>query len=213
MKSWEQIHAVLLHCARRARDRDLAIGEVLDDLEEASYPFIALLLGLPMLLPVGMGPIATVAGLSLAALGFQKMVGRREPWLPRRVRRIVLPEKLWLALIGGALRLFTFCRRFTRPRGERWVEGRRGRIVGGGLIGLSGLLISLPFIGVPLNNTIPGFAAVFACIAELERDAAFLWVSVVWIVLSLAYFAFVLWLVFVIGVNVLEWMGFRPAAS
>lgn len=213
VKSWEEIHEALQLCARRARDRDLTIGEVLDDLEEASYPFLAIVFAVPMLLPVSLGPLATVAGISLAALGFQLMTGRLEPWLPARVRAIVLPEKIWLVLIGGALRLFTVCRKFTRPRGERWVTGRRGQILGGAFIGAAGLLIAIPFIGVPLNNTIPGFAAVFACIAELERDAAMLWVALVWLVLSVAYFALVVWLVFVVGVNVFEWLGWGSAPA
>lgn len=213
VKSWEEIHVALQLCARRARDRNLTIGEALDDLEEASYPFLAILFAVPMLVPVSLGPLATAAGISLAALGFQLMTGRPKPWLPARVRAIVLPERVWLLLIGGALRLFTVCRKFTRPRGERWVTGRRGRFLGGAIIGFAGFLIAIPFIGVPLNNTIPGFAAVFACIAELERDGAMLWVALAWIVLSLVYFAFVIWLVFVVGVNAFEWLGWGPPAS
>ncbi|HEX6851811.1 MAG TPA: exopolysaccharide biosynthesis protein [Candidatus Polarisedimenticolaceae bacterium] len=213
MKNWEELHEALRDCARRARDKHLTIGEVLDGLGEASYPFLAILFAVPMLVPVSLGPVATAAGISLAALGFQLMTGRPEPWLPRRVRAIVLPEKVWLVLIGGALRLFTFCRSFTRPRGERWVTGRRGRILGGAVIGTAGFLIAIPFIGVPLNNTIPGFAAVFACIAELERDAAMLWVALAWLVLSVAYFTFVVWLVFVVGVNAFEWLGWGKGSA
>jgi hypothetical protein len=213
MKSWEEIREALELCASRARERNLTIGEALDDLQEASYPFLSILFAVPMLVPVSLGPIATFAGVSLAALGYQLMVGRPEPWLPARVRAIVLPEKVWLALIGAALRLFTFCRKFTRPRGERWVTGRRGQVLCGALISFSGVLISIPFIGIPLNNTIPGFAAIFACIAELERDAAMLWVSVVWIVLSIVYFAFVIWLVFVVGVNLFDWLGWGAAST
>jgi hypothetical protein len=93
------------------------------------------------------------------------------------------------------------------------VTGRRGRILGGAVIGTAGFLIAIPFIGVPLNNTIPGFAAVFACIAELERDAAMLWVALAWLVLSVAYFTFVVWLVFVVGVNAFEWLGWGKAAA
>jgi hypothetical protein len=206
MKSYEDLHAVLERSARRASERNLTVAEVMDGMEEASYAFLCLVFALPFLWPLSLGPLSVAGGINLAALGWQLASGRPEPWLPERVRRLVLPEKVWRALIGGCLRLFTLCRRFTRPRGMAWVSGLRGRRIGGSLICAGGLLMALPFFALPFNNTLPALLIVFVCIAELEQDAAMLLVALFWLVVTLAYFGAVLWVVFALGLSATDWV-------
>jgi hypothetical protein len=197
---------MLEDCARRASEGNLTVAEVLDGMEEASYAFLCLVFAVPFLWPLTLGPLSVVGGINLAALGWQLASGRREPWLPDRVRRLVLPEKVWRALIGGCLKLFTFCRRFTRPRGLAWVSGARGRRIGGSLICVGGLLMAIPFFALPLNNTLPALLILFVCIAELEQDAAMLLVALFWLVVTLAYFGAALWFIFALGMSAADWV-------
>lgn len=206
MKNYEDLHAALESCARRAARKDLTVGEVLDGLEEASYGFLCIVFSLPFLWPLTLGPLSVVGGLGLAALGGQMFAGRVEPWLPERLRRVVLPERVWRALIAACLRMFSFCRRFTRPRGLLWVTGIRGRRVGGALIFAAGALMAIPFFGLPLNNTFPALAILAVCVAELEQDAWMLLAALFWLVVTVVYFAAALWAIFVLGVNATDWV-------
>lgn len=204
---YAEMVAVLESCREEARVRPLPLGEVLDRFGDAGFSFVCLLLALPFLQPLSLGPFATLGGLNFAALGWQLASGRGEPWLPERLRRATLPEKAWTVLLSVLLRLFRLCHRFTRPRGLRWVSGRLGERVGGALIGIGGLLISIPVGGIPLNNLLPALIVVFACIADLEQDAAMLLVALFWLVVSIAYFVLLAWLVFAVGGEALGWIG------
>jgi hypothetical protein len=95
--------------------------------------------------------------------------------------------------------LVGFCARFSRRRLEHWTEGERGDRWTGGLILTGGLLMAVPFIAVPLNNTFPALVIVFAALARLFRDGALLVVSAFWLKVSVLYFAFVTWAVLVLG--------------
>lgn len=204
---YSEMAAVLEACRAEAQERELTLGEVLDRFGEASYSFVCLLLALPFLQPISLGPLSTLGGLNFAALGWQLARGRQTPWVPERLRRAVLPPRVWSILLGVLLRLFRICHRFTRPRGQRWVSGRRGELVGGSLIALGGLLISIPLAGIPFNNLLPALVIVFVCIGELEGDGAMVWVALFWLVVSVAYLGFVAWALFFLGSEAFGWFG------
>lgn len=206
-RSYEQMVAVLEACQEEARHRELTLGEVFDRFGEASYSFVCLLLALPFLQPISLGPLSTIGGLNFALLGWQLARGRQTPWLPERLRRATLPEKVWTVLLGVLLKVFRFCHRFTRPRAQAWVSGRRGEVVGGTLIALGGLLISIPLAGIPFNNLLPALVVVFVCIGELEGDGAMVLVAVLWLIASVVYLGFVAWALFFLGGEALGWFG------
>ena len=186
--------------------RTLTVGEIMGRFAEAGYSFICILLCLPFLQPISLGPISTINGLVLVALGWQLMVGRPAPWLPRRVREAVLSPKFLDLLLGFCARIFKLCRRFSRQRLSWLVTGRPGHLLSGNLMIWSGLLLSIPLPGIPFNNTMPGIVIILVSVAELERDGLFVVLACIWFVLTLGYFGFLGYGLFFLGDHAFDWL-------
>jgi hypothetical protein len=64
------------------------------------------------------------------------------------------------------------------------------------LIVIAGLLMAIPFFGIPFNNTLPALAIIAACMAELEDDGLFIIVSIGLTIVTVAYFCFIFYALF-----------------
>jgi hypothetical protein len=148
---------------------------------------------------MSLGPIGVAGGLNFAALGWQLFRGDHVPWLPQRVRALQLSEANWERLLAVSQKILGWCRRITRPRLQSWVRGTMGRRLSGFVLIAGGLLMAVPFFGVPLNNALPGFAILFAAIGELEEDGLMLVVAGVFLLLTVAYFTLILYLILIVG--------------
>lgn len=195
----------LERCAERARNEPLTLGEMLDMIGAASYSFICIVLTLPFMQPISLGPLATIGGLTFVALGWQWLRGHPRPVLPARVRAVQMSAKTWDVLLGVCLKIMRFCRRFTRPRLRAWVSGERGRFVAGWIVILSGLLMSVPFFGLPFNNLLPALAILFVCIGELEDDGLMVFIALGWLIVTVAYFIFIFAVLWFLGEQALQY--------
>lgn len=173
----------------QAKHRPITIGELIDSLDEAAFAFIAIILVLPFLQPLPLGPISVAGGLTFAVLGLQLLRGHESPVLPKRIRALELHEKTLQIMIGVGLRIIDFCRKITRPRMQYLVSGNTGRQVSGSILLAGGLLMAIPFpIPLPFNNAVPGLAILFYCIGELEDDGLMVFFSLFWLVVTVLYF-------------------------
>jgi len=93
-------------------------------------------------------------------------------------------------------KVVSFCSRLTRPRHQYLIAGERGDKIIGSLIVIAGLLMAIPFFGIPFNNTLPALAIIAACVAELEDDGIFVFVSVGLTIVTVAYFCFIFYALF-----------------
>lgn len=191
--------ATLRDLESRAAKERLTLAHFVDRVGPASFSLVALCLCVPFLQPLSVGPLATAGGLTFALLGWQLL--RREPALrlPVRVSRLAPGAKGWRSISRVLAWLVGFCARFSRRRLEHWTEGERGDRWTGGLILAGGLLMAVPFIAVPLNNTFPALVIAFAALARLFRDGALLFVSAFWLKVSVIYFAFLTWAALALG--------------
>lgn len=193
-------------CSKEAREEELTLGEAFDRLGEASYSLISIILCLPFLQPISLGPLSTIGGLTFALLGYQLARQHPAPWLPERIRRSAPSAHVWeriIALLRGIVR---FCGRFTRRRYTHLVSGPRGDRIVGTLMAVAGLLMAIPFFGVPLNNTLPALVIIAASIAELEDDGVFIFVAFGLLALTVLYFLLIFWIVFFVGGQALEFI-------
>lgn len=173
----------------QAKHRSITVGELVDSLDEAAFAFIGIILVLPFLQPLPMGPISVAGGLTLAVLGLQLLRGHESPVLPKRIRALELHEKTLQIMIGACLKIIDFCRKITRPRMQYLVTGNTGRQVSGWILLAGGLLMAIPFpIPLPFNNVIPGLAILFYCIGELEDDGLMVFFALFWLVVTVLYF-------------------------
>lgn len=176
--------------AEQSRHRPLPLGEAIDTLDEAAYAFIGIILVLPFIQPVPLGPITVAGGLAFAVLGWQLLHGHESPVLPQGIRKIEMSEKTWRILVNVCLKLIGFCRKFTRPRLTQLVNGKKGQRVAGFIMLTGGLLMAIPFpIPLPGNNALPGLAILFYCIGELENDGLMVFVALFWLLVTVVYFS------------------------
>lgn len=188
MSSYDTIVAILQNFAERSKTQSLTLGEALDTLDEAAYAFISLILVLPFVQPVPLGPLTVLGGLTFATLGWQLARGHESPVLPHKIRAVAMKEKNWRLLITVCLKIVGFCRKFTRPRYTALVSGRRGQQIGAFVLISAGLLMAIPFGVLPLNNILPGLAIVFYCFGQLEEDGVMIMISFAWLVITAIYF-------------------------
>lgn len=190
MSDYHTLVATLHRFADEARRGPLKLGDALDSLDEAAYAFIAIILTLPFLQPIPLGPFTVAAGFAFAALGVQLLRGHDSPMLPRRMREIEMGERSWRAIVNICLKILGFCRKFTRPRMQHLVSGPLGQRIGGLTLLAGGLLMAIPFpIPLPGNNALPALAILFQAVGELEQDGVMVFVAIFWFVVTLLYFA------------------------
>lgn len=206
MADYDTLVRTLVRCAERARQEPLTLGAVLDSIEEAAYAFICIILALPFLQPLTLGPLSVIGGLTFALLGWQLFRGHPTPVLPQKVRATVMGAKTWEVIIKICLKVLGWCRRFTRPRYSAWVSGRQGQRIGGLTIAIGGLLMAIPAFGMPFNNLLPALGIFFACVAELEQDGLMIFVAFFWLVATVLYFVVVVLALWFLGDQALAYL-------
>ena len=208
MSSYDAIVAILRGFAERSKSQALTLGEAVDTLDEAAYAFISLILVLPFLQPVPLGPLTVLGGLTFTALGWQLWRGHESPVLPAKVRTVAMKEKNWRILITICLKIVGFCRKFTRVRYSALISGRRGQKIGGVVLISAGLLMAIPFGVLPLNNILPGLAILFYCFGQLEGDGVMVMVAFGWLAITSIYFGLFFFGLWYYGYSaLLHWLG------
>jgi len=184
-----RIVETLQRFAAESKERPLTVGEAVDSLDEAAYAFISIILILPFMQPIPLGPLTVAGGITLAILGWQLLTGHESPVLPQKIRAVVLNEKTWLIMVKVSLKVISICKTFTRPRLCNLVNGILGRRISGFILLAGGLLMAIPFpVPLPLNNALPGMAIIFYCIGELEDDGLMVFVSFFLLAVTVIYF-------------------------
>jgi hypothetical protein len=137
------------------------------------YGFLILVLAAPAMIP-GIGSLAApLAGLGGIALGLQLMMGRNDPWLPKRV-------EAWIERPKGLLRLRARMERLTGSLTQRlrhWHSPRVPRIAVGLMLAWSAFLLALPLAFVPFGNVVPGLAMGLLGTSLLEAKQHFAWIG------------------------------------
>lgn len=210
MEHRQTLIRVLTDCVERAEHAPLSLGEALDSLKTSAFALSTVLLCLPFLQPLTLGPLSSAGGLVLCSLGWQLLRGREVVWLPQRIYEIKPSTKLWERLLGLCRWLIKVLAKLTRERLVSWVDGRFGERLCGGLIALGGALLVIPAPILPFNNTLPALAMLFAAIAILERDGVMVLVSMFWICATVAYFGAFFYALYFLGAEATGW--FRTLA-
>jgi hypothetical protein len=201
------IDLALDHCLQHARGDGIQLSEAIDQIGSNAFCFASFLLAVPFVQPLPLGPLTMACGVTFMALGWQMVRGRSHPQLPSAAGSLRIHGKFWLAALGFSQKLLRFFRFFTRERFQSWVEGDRGHRLVGWLILIGGALLAVPAANLPLNNFFPALMIIFACLGWLERDGLMILVSVGWGVVTILYFALVLFALFFFGKHLFGWVG------
>jgi hypothetical protein len=193
--------------AGTARAGDQTIGQFLDQLGQGNAWLIALILTLPFIQPLPTGPIATFGGLAFAGMGWRLIRGDESVWLPMRIRSTRPGGSTWNAFSGFGCGLLRLVGRVSRTERMVWLVEAIGRRGAGWMILLGGLLVAVPFLVVPLQNSLPALIVFFACVGRLQRDGVMYLLALLSLVVTLVYFALVTWVLFFAAEQ--SWMWLR----
>lgn len=196
----------LNHCADHAAGEGILLSDALERIGPNSFCFAAIILAVPFIQPVPLGPLTVICGATFIALGWQMARGRHMPALPKSAGALRIQGKFWLGVISFTRRILAICRRFSRERFNHWVEGERGRRTVGWLIFVGGALLAMPMANLPLNNFFPALMIFFAALAWIERDGLMVILSLVWGVFTILYFAAVAAAIWFLGSKAIDWL-------
>lgn len=181
-----------------AHGRDLTIDDLQKQLAREGFAVFVLLLSLPFLLPVPM-PVSLPFGIGIFLISANIALGR-EPWLPKRVRRSVIPFKRLEKLIHGVVRVMRGLEKITKPRMQFMHNPFAIKVIGWGMA-FGGFLLCLP-VPFPGTNSIPAISIALLAAGIIERDGIFVCLGFVFSVLACVYMALAFWL----GKSGLVWL-------
>ncbi|MBW4695147.1 MAG: exopolysaccharide biosynthesis protein [Lyngbya sp. HA4199-MV5] len=173
-------------------EKPLTLGDILAETSERGFSLVIALLALPFLLPMPPG-FAGPLGLGCLILGAQMAVGRRSPWLPKRIAQFQFPNWLVSNLLGLLRRVTALIETFVRPRLRQLAESAHIWQLNGLCIAWLAFLLMLP---IPFTNPIPTAGILLLAIAMLEADGLLMCIAygmTIAITLAVAGIGYVLW--------------------
>lgn len=180
------------HCLEQCAEEGIRLEELVCRLGAASYCFLCMILSVPFLQPLSLGPLTMISGVFFLTMGWQMARGHEIPRLPPRAAGYLIHGKGWASMLRLCRALLRFCRTFTRERYPDWVCGEPGMKRVGWLVTLGGGLLFIPMGNIPFNNTFPALMIFFAVLGWLEKDGFMVLVSLFWGGVTLLYFALLL---------------------
>ena len=124
----------------------ITIGEIVEETAERGFNLIIGLLVLPFLFPMPPG-LSGVMGIGCSILGMQMALGRKSPWLPKRIT-------VWLEKI-------------VRSRWKHIANHSYTWRSNGMCISWLSILLMLP---IPFTNPLPAIAILILAVATIEAD-------------------------------------------
>jgi hypothetical protein len=172
---------------------------------------LVVICALPFSTPVSIPGLSTPFGFVILLLATRFFLGL-PPWLPGRLRRLVLPAAFFTRLLGASSRLVGWLERRMRPRLHVLVDAQWKLRLHTGVVIFSALLLMLPLPPLPpFTNTLPALVAVVMTFSTLKRDGAGVLAGYGIFAFTVGYFIF--WGAVVVemfqryGDKVLGWVG------
>ncbi|WP_179051556.1 exopolysaccharide biosynthesis protein [Nostoc sp. TCL26-01] len=178
---------------QRLAEQHLTLGDILLETSERGFSLVIALLVLPFLFPMPPGA-AGPFGVACLVLSLQMVLGRRSPWLPKRIARYKFPRPFAQFLLQNLRRVTRVVEKIARPRWEKIAENPLTWRVNGFCISWLTILLISP---IPLTNPIPTVGILLLAIATIESDGLLICISYVITFLITILFGFIgyaLWL-------------------
>ncbi|MBE9078222.1 exopolysaccharide biosynthesis protein [Romeria aff. gracilis LEGE 07310] len=159
----------------RLAQQPLTLAHLLAETSERGSSLVIGLLVLPFLFPMPPG-FTTVLGSACLLLSLQMALGRRSPWLPRRVTQFQFPPVLTRQILSNLKRVTRLTERFIRPRLTGLAQSAHIWQINGVCISWLTLLLIAP---IPMTNPIPTVGILIFVAATLEADGLMMCVGYV----------------------------------
>jgi hypothetical protein len=170
--------AVLRALIDEAPPDQFTLSWLIGNLPHRSFGAIMLLLAIIAMVPV----ISIPAGLLIAVLAVQIILGYRTPAFPRSLMTHPLPSRYLRALEQYAIPTLQHVETAVRPRWPALAYGSR-RVAGAMVLLLTVILLTFP---LPLSNIPPAAVIALIALADTEQDGRLLSVALALAVILLA---------------------------
>lgn len=150
----------------RLATRPLTLADVLAETSERGFSLVIGLLVLPFLFPMPPGFTGPL-GSGCLILAAQMALGRRSPWLPKRIAQFEFPNWLTQTLLANLQRVTKVVEKITRPRLRHLANNPHIWRINGLCIAWLTVLLILP---IPFTNPIPTIGILLLVVAMLEAD-------------------------------------------
>lgn len=175
-------------------EEGLSLADLFDALDERAFGALLFALALPCCIPFLYG-IPQIVSLPMAAIAFQMVMGRHEPWLPSRFAGRMVDKKGLDRIARSGRKFFGWAEAIARPRLKFLSSSIAERFVGVILVFFCCSIL----VPLPATNTVPGFAVALVAFGLMSRDGIMmiigtiigtLWIAMLITVVSLAGLTF-----------------------
>lgn len=157
--------SMLQRIAAAAEGPQISVGALVDGLEGRAFGMLLLLFAIPTVIPFLVGVHSAVA-VPLALLAGQIVVGRREPWLPAKIRTQMIDVPSFRKMSASVTPWIKRAEKITKPRFKFMTTHYAERILAIFII-LFSAIIALPGPG---TNGVPGLCVALIALGIIERD-------------------------------------------
>ncbi len=172
---------------QRLAEQPLTIGDILAETSERGFSLVITLLVLPFLFPTPPG-LTGPFGAACLILSVQMALGRRSPWLPKRIANYKFPRAVTELLLQNLRRLTKIVEKIARPRLFKIARHPLTWQINGLCISWLAILLMSP---IPFTNPFPTIGILFLAIATIEADGLLICVSYLITVLITLLFVFI----------------------
>lgn len=165
----------------------IAIAEMIQGTSERGLILIIALLVLPFLFPMPPGS-STLLGFGCLILGLQMTLGRKNPWLPKKIAEFKFPRNLSQLLLKNVRRVLIWLEKIMRSRWERIANNSYTWRFNGFCITWLAFLLMLP---LPGTNPVPASAILILAIATVESDGLVMCLGYFLTLVNTVFFAFI----------------------
>lgn len=172
---------------QRLSEKPLTLGDILLETSERGFSLVITLLVLPFLFPMPPGLSSPLGGACLL-LSLQMVLGRKTPWLPKKIANYQFPNAFAQIILQNLRRVTRILEKIARPRFQKlanhpWIWRFNGLCISW----LTILLIS----PVPFTNPIPTVGILLLAVATIESDGLLMCISYVVTLLITLLFGFI----------------------
>jgi hypothetical protein len=172
---------------QRLAQEPLTLGNILAQTSERGFSLTIALLVLPFLFPMPPG-FTGPFGAACLLLSVQMVLGRRQPWLPKKIANYKFPRVFAQTLLQNLRRVTKILEKITRPRLMKIAKNPLTWRLNGLCISWLAILLISP---VPLTNPIPTVGILLLAVANIESDGLLMCISYIFTVLTTLLFAFI----------------------
>lgn len=185
-------------CEEERADK-VQLADFLVITKERIFGFLFVILSLPSALPVPAPGYSIPFGVVMFLLASQLIIGKKEPWLPKRAKDYQLSLKQVQGIIRKGVPWLRRLEVLARPRLSDICTGWVGRLVLGSAIALMSVSMMIP---IPGTNTLPAIAIFMIGFGLQEDDGVISLAGVVVAVLAVIMILGIL----IGGVNLLDYL-------